>query len=69
VYKDVSPPILIKTMEYKAWQEKNFLCPKALVPVVVKMLLERLEYGVLEKCNGPYRNPWFLVIKKVVGTY
>ena len=69
VHEDVSPPILIKTVEHKAWQEKNFPCPKALVPVVVKMLLERLERGVLEKCNGPYRNPWFLVAKKVAGTY
>jgi hypothetical protein len=69
VHEDVSPPILIKTIEHKAWQEKNFPCPRALVPVVVKMLLERLERGVLEKCNGPYRNPWFLVAKKVAGTY
>jgi RNase H-like domain found in reverse transcriptase/Integrase zinc binding domain len=69
VHEDVSPPILIKTIEHKAWQEKNFPCPKALVPVVVKMLLERLDRGVLEKCNGPYRNPWFLVAKKVAGTY
>jgi hypothetical protein len=69
VYKDISPLILIKTMEYKAWQEKNFPCPKVLVLVVVKILLERLEYRVLEKYNSPYRNPWFLVIKKVIGTY
>ena len=33
------------------------------------MLLERLEKGVLEKGNGPYRNPWFLVAKKVAGAY
>ena len=39
------------------------------MPIVVKMLLERLERGVLEKCNGPYRNPWFLVVKKVARTY
>ena len=69
IHPDVSPPIMIKTMPHQAWQEKNFPCPKALVPVVVKMLLERLERGVLEKCNGPYRNPWFLVAKKLAGTY
>ena len=69
IHEDVSPPILIKTIPHEAWQEKNFPCPKALFPVVAKMLLERLDKGVLEKCNGPYRNPWFLVAKKVAGTY
>jgi len=24
------------------------------------MLRERLEQGILEYCNGPYRNPWFV---------
>ena len=69
IHEDVSPPIKIKTIPHKAWQEKNFPCPRALIPVVVKMLLERLERGVLEKCSGPYRNPWFLVAKKAAGTY
>ena len=69
IHEDVSPPILIKTVPHNAWQERNFPCPKALIPVVVKMLLERLDRGVLEKCNGPYRNPWFLVAKKAAGAY
>ena len=69
IHEDVSPPILIKTIAHDAWQEKNFPCPKALFPTVAKMLLERLDKGVLEKCNRPYRNPWFLVAKKVAGTY
>jgi hypothetical protein len=37
--------------------------------VVVKMLLERLDRGILEKCNRPYKNPWFLVAKKLASTY
>ena len=69
IHEDVSPPIVIKTIEHKAWQEPNFPCPRALIPIVVKMLQERLERGVLEKCDGPYRNPWFLVAKKLAGTY
>jgi len=28
------------------------------------MLRERLKNGVLEYCDSPYRNPWFLVRKK-----
>lgn len=69
IHEDVSPPIVIKTIEHKAWQEPNFPCPRALIPIVVKMLQERLDRGVLEKCDGPYRNPWFLVAKKLAGTY
>ena len=57
IHEDVSPPILIKTVPHNAWQERNFPCPKALIPVVVRMLLERLNRGVLEKYNGLYRNP------------
>jgi hypothetical protein len=69
IHEDVCPPIVIKTVPHEAWQEKNYHCPRALLPIVVKMLLERLERGVLEKCSGPYRNPWFLVAKKTAGTY
>ncbi|PMD65269.1 uncharacterized protein K444DRAFT_518616, partial [Hyaloscypha bicolor E] len=54
VYKNISLLILIKTIKYKAWQEKNFLYPKALVLVVIKILLEYLDYKVLEKYNRSY---------------
>ena len=33
------------------------------------MLRERLKRGVLEKCSGLYRNPWFLVLKKTPDIY
>jgi hypothetical protein len=33
------------------------------------MLKERLDKGVLEYSEGPYRNPWFLVKKKKPGEY
>lgn len=69
IHEDVSPPVRIKTIQHTAWQEKSFHCPKALFPVVAKMLQERLDRGVLEKSDGPYRNPWFLVAKKAAGTY
>ena len=64
VRSDVAPPQIIKTVEHKAWQVPGFPIPKALHPVVVQMLRERLKNGVLEYCDGPYRNPWFLVRKK-----
>ena len=64
VKPDVAPPQVIKTVKHKAWQVPGFPIPKALHPVVVGMLRERLKNGVLEYYNGPYRNPWFLVKKK-----
>ena len=40
-----------------------------MLPTVIQMLRDRMKHGVLEKCYGPYRNPWFLVEKKVKKTY
>jgi hypothetical protein len=64
VKPDVAPPQVIKTIEHKAWQVPGFPIPRALTPVVTGMLRERIKNGVLEYCEGPYRNPWFLVKKK-----
>jgi len=69
IHEDVSPPIVIKTIEHKAWQEPSFPVPRALLPIVLEILRDRLRRGVLEYCDGPYRNPWFLVAKKAPGTY
>jgi hypothetical protein len=69
IYKDVLPPIIINTIEYKVWQAVNFLCLKPLLPLVVKMLKERLNKGVLEYSKGLYKNLWFLVKKKKPGEY
>src|SRR5204863_2671299 len=69
IRSEVAPPEVIKTVEHKAWQVPGFPVPKALVPIVVKMLQERLKNGILEYCDGPYRNPWFLVKKKEKGKY
>ena len=64
VRPDVAPPQTIKTVKHKAWQVPGFPIPKALRPIVVGMLWERLKNGVLEYCDGLYWNPWFLVRKK-----
>lgn len=69
LHEDVSPPIVLNTIEHKAWQAANFPCPRALLPIVIKMLKDRLDRGALEFSEGPYRNPWFLVKKKKPGEY
>lgn len=33
------------------------------------MVRERLQAGTLGRCQGPYRNPWFLVKKSTPGKY
>ena len=42
--------------------------PKALKETVIRILKERMRSGLLEDCDGAYRNPWFLV-KKKSGAY
>jgi hypothetical protein len=69
VHEDVTPPIVIKTVPHKAWQAAGFAFPKALREKMMEMLRDRLDKGVLERCFGPYRNPWFLVSKKTPGQY
>jgi hypothetical protein len=43
--------------------------PKAATPLVVKILKERLNKGVLEYSKELYRNLWFLVKKKKPEDY
>jgi hypothetical protein len=57
IYKDVSPLIIINTIEHKVWQIVNFLYLKPLLLLVVKMLKEQLNKGVLEYFKGLYKNP------------
>jgi len=53
---EVAPPQVIKTIKHKAWQVPSFPIPRALQPIAIKMLRERLKNGVLEYCDSPYRN-------------
>ena len=61
---EVTPPQEIHTVEHKPWRAVNFSVLKTLQQTVCDMLRERLDRGILEYCDGPYRNPWFLVAKK-----
>ena len=54
----------IDTVDHEPWQAPGFPVPKALRQVVIEMLKDRLRSGILEPCQGPYRNPWFIVKKK-----
>jgi len=64
---EVEPPHVIWTIAYEPWQVANFRVPKALEGEVIEIIRKKLECGTLERCCGPYRNPWFLVPKKDKG--
>jgi len=64
IRKEVTPPLKIDTVDHEPWQAPGFPVPKALKQVINDMLRDRLRYGILEPCQGPYRNPWFVVEKK-----
>ena len=60
----VAPPQHIRTIDHQAWQAPGFPVPRALTEMVVGMVKERVQQGLLEPCHGSYRNPWFLVKNK-----
>ena len=66
---EVFPPQRLNVVKHTAWQAPSFPVPRALQGIVIKMLQERLDAGLLEPCDGPYRNSWFLVGKKESGKY
>jgi hypothetical protein len=67
LHESVAPPQVINTIPHKAWQSKAFPLPRGMEEPVIKLLRTRLEAGVLEEGHGPYRNYWFLVVKKDGG--
>ena len=69
VKREVATPQKIRTVDYKAWQVPGFQIPKALTPIVIDRLQERLKMGIIEPCHGFYRNPWYLVKKTTPGKY
>src|SRR5258707_15863071 len=65
---DVEPAYAIPAISHTLWQAKSFKVPKALEQEVVKIIKDRIDCGALERSFGSYRNPWFLVPKKM-GKY
>ena len=61
---EVTPPLKIDTMDHEPWQVPGFSIPKALKETVNEILKERMRNDILELCQGPYRNPWFIVKTK-----
>lgn len=64
VQEEVAPPQKIRTVPHTAWQAASFPIPRAIRPKIAAKVQERIDAGVYERCEGPYRNPWFCVKKK-----
>ena len=64
ICREVAPPQKIRTIPHQAWQAPSFPIPRGLLRTVIDMLRDRIDSGIYEPCDGPYRNPWFLVKKK-----
>ena len=66
---EVAPPQRIKTVNHQAWQAKSFPCPRNLEGAVIEIVNDKTVQKLFEPCEGPYRNPYFLVKKKKPGQY
>lgn len=64
LHEDVAPPQKIRTIPHEAWQASSFPIPRAIREKVAAKIQERVDAGIYERCEGPYRNPWFAVKKK-----
>jgi hypothetical protein len=61
--EEVEPLIKIHSIPHEPWQHQNFCLPKAMQETATAIVKGKLELGVLEHCQGPYRSRYFLVQK------
>ena len=62
--EDYFSPYIIPTVPHVPWVEKNIPIPPGIRDEVIKLLREKLEAGVYERCQSSYRSRWFCVLKK-----
>ena len=57
-------PYIIPTVEHIPWVQKNAPVPPGIKDQVIELLKSKIELGVLEHCQSPYRSHWFCIMKK-----
>ena len=62
--ESIEPPVIVQTVPHAPWQQNNLRLPKAMQDEAAKIVREKLDYGLLEFSQGPYRGRYFLVGKK-----
>jgi hypothetical protein len=60
----IEPPIQIHTVPHEPWQQQNLRLPKAMQDVATDIVKQKLDAGILEHSQGPYRGRYFVVAKK-----
>jgi hypothetical protein len=55
---------IIPTVEHEPWIEKNIPLPQGYKEEITRLLKEKINAGVYEATNTPYRSKWFCVKKK-----
>ena len=65
----IEPPVVIPTVPHEPWQQQNLRLPKAMEEAATEIVKEKLQHGLLEFSQGPYRSRYFLVEKKPKGAW
>jgi hypothetical protein len=65
----IEPTVVIHTVPHTPWQQQNLRLPKAIQDAATAHVKEKLDHGILELSQGPYRSRYFLVGKKVDGEW
>src|SRR5947207_11536768 len=63
---EIEPPAVIHTVPHVPWQQQNIRLPFAMKEAATRIVKEKLAKGLLEPSQGPYRNRYFLVTKKLM---
>lgn len=62
--EDFFPPVLIPTIPHRPWVVKNRPIPPGIYNKVIELLQRKIDAGVMEPSNSPYRSAWFTHAKK-----
>jgi hypothetical protein len=62
-------PIKIHTVPHQPWQQVNLRLPRAMQEEATRQVKEKMDLGILEFSQGPYRSRYFLVAKKEPGSW
>ena len=57
-------PMVIFTVSHVSWSLKRIQVPRAHVSMLMELLKQKVELGILEPLSAPYSNRWFTIPKK-----
>ena len=60
----IEPPVVIHTVPHEPWQQPNLRLPKSMQDEATRQVKKKLDLGLLEFSQGPYRSRYFVVPKK-----